>query len=441
MYLERRIDFELTQWKKENKRKPLIIRGARQVGKSSSVRHLAKSFKYFIELNFEENPYLKTIFENSTHPDEICEQLSVFTNTPIIEGETLIFMDEIQNCIEAITSLRYFYEKRNNLHVIAAGSLLEFALSKVPSFAVGRVRSLFVFPFSFEEFLGANGETVLVDLLRKSNTKKPIPEIIHLKLIRLLKLHIIIGGMPEVVSTYINTKDLLEVQKVLNDLVITMQEDFLKYDRKTEISRIIEVFNSVVSQIGNKFTYSYPNATLTNIQIKNILEILIKAGLIYPITHSAANGIPLGAEVNIKKRKYLFFDTGLYQRILNLDLSRLMIENEFSTINKGNIAEAYVGLELLKNRSPYEKSELNYWQRESKNSQAEVDYVIQKHDLILPVEVKAGTKGSMQSLYLFLKEKNLSIGIRTSLENFSEFDNLKIIPIYSIGLINSMELS
>jgi uncharacterized protein len=439
MYIDRLIDSELTLWKNEENRKPLLIRGARQVGKSSSIRQLATQFKYFIEINLEEDAKIKTIFQNSLDPNEICEQLSIYTNTPIIEGETLLFIDEIQACTEAISSLRYFYEKKRKLHVIAAGSLLEFALAKVPSFAVGRVRSIFLFPFSFEEFLLAMGEKQLTQLVKKSNSKTPIPELFHEKLIKLLKLHIIIGGMPEAISAYVVKKDLLEVQKVQNDLIISLQDDFIKYDKNIEINRIFEVFNSVVNQVGSKYTYSYPNATLSNIQIKNILDLLTMAGLIYPVTHTAANGIPLGAEVNIKKRKYLFFDTGLFQRILGLDISSLLIEQDFKTINNGNIAELYVGLELLKNKSPYEKSALFYWQRESRNSQAEVDYIVQRHNSILPIEVKAGTKGSMQSLYLFLDEKDLKSGIRTSLENFSEIDKVKIIPLYAIGVIDTIE--
>ena len=432
MYLERKIDAELENWKQLPKRKPLVLRGARQVGKSSAVRNLAIQFKYFIEINFDESPSYTAIFENDLDPIAICEQLSVITNTPIVAGETLLFFDEIQSCIPAISALRYFYEKMPHLHLIAAGSLLEFALSEIPSFGVGRVRSIFMYPLSFEEFLLANKENSLLEAVTKATTQKALSEIFHQKLKSYLKKFLIIGGMPEAVKSYILNGDMLETQRILDDLILSIQADFTKYKTRVSTARIREVFNAVVQQVGCKFSYSYPNATLNNVQIKEALTLLEMAGLVYFVTHSASNGIPIGAEINPKKRKMLLFDTGIFQRILGLNIAPLLIEDDFNIINKGNIAELFVGLELIKNTSCYEKTALYYWQRESKNSQAEVDYVIQKQDQIIPLEVKAGTKGAMQSMYLFLEEKKSDFGIRLSLENFSEMEKIKIYPLYAI---------
>lgn len=432
MYLKRNIDSELENWKDLAHRKPLLLRGARQVGKSSSVRNLAQKFEYFVEINFDENPKYGTVFEHGLTPAEIVEQLSVVANVPIIAGKTLLFFDEIQACIPAISSLRYFYEKMPDLHLIAAGSLLEFALAEIPSYGVGRVRSMFMYPFSFEEFLLANRETGLLEVLRKATPKKQIPDLLHQKLKRYLKKFLVIGGMPEAVNAYVTSENMLEVQRVLDDLILSVEADFTKYKNRVSTARIREIFNAVVQQVGNKFTYTYPSATLNNVQIKEALELLTLAGLIYPVTHSAANGLPLGAEINEKKRKFLIFDTGIFQRILGLNIGNLLIEDDFSVINKGNLAELSVGLELIKNVSFYEKKDLYYWQREAKNSQAEVDYVIQKQDKIIPIEVKAGTKGAMQSMYLFLEEKKSEFGIRISLENFSEIDKIKIIPLYGV---------
>lgn len=432
MYLEREIDKELFIWKESDGRKPLILRGARQVGKSSAVRNIGTKFKYFIEINLDESTRLRSLFENEMTVAEIIEQLSVITHTPIIPGETLIFIDEIQACIPAISALRYFYENSPDLHVIAAGSLVEFALSEIPSFAVGRIRSMFMYPFSFEEFLLANKEKGLLNALNIATTKKPLADIFHEKLKKYLKKFLIIGGMPEAVRTYVSTGNLLEVQRVLDDLVLSIQVDFSKYKNRVPALRIKEVFNTVVQQAGCKFSYSYPNATLTNIQIKEALLLLEMAGLLYSVTHSACNGIPLGAEINTKKRKILLFDTGIYQRILGLDIAILLLENDVNIINKGNISELFVGLELLKNTSCYEKHDLYYWQRDKKNSQAEVDYVIQQQEKIIPLEVKAGTKGSMQSMYLFLQEKKKDFGIRLSMENFSEIEKVKIYPLYAV---------
>ena len=430
MYLERSVDKELKAWSKLAERKPLLLRGARQVGKSSAVRNLATKFDHFVEVNFDENPKYSSLFEKGLTPSEICEQLSLTTNIPIVQGKTLLFLDEIQNSLAAITSLRYFYEKMPALHVIAAGSLIEFALAEIPSFGVGRIRSLFMYPFSFEEFLLANKENSLLDLLTKATPAKALPDILHQKLSKYLKKFLVIGGMPEAVSAYVAKADMLEAQRVLDDLIISIEADFAKYKHRVSTLRIREVFNAVVQQMGYKFSYSYPNSTLSNIQIKEALALLTLAGLIYPVTHSASNGLPLGADINHKKRKFLLLDTGIFQRILGLNIADLLLEDELKVINKENMAELFVGLELLKNGSCYERKDLFYWQREAKNSQAEVDYVIQKKDKIVPIEVKAGTKGAMQSLYLFLEEKKIEMGVRISMENFSAMDKVMIYPLY-----------
>ena len=436
MYIQRNIDSELKHWTENKSRKPLILRGARQVGKSSSIRNLAQYFDYYLEVNFDDRPEVKTIFEHYNQPKDICEQLSIFFNMPIIEGKTLVFFDEIQTCIPAISSLRYFYEKMPNLHIISAGSLLEFVLAEIPSFGVGRIRSMFLYPLSFTEFLKGLKEELLLKALQKSSPQEPLAEILHQKLNNYYKKFLIIGGMPEAVRHYVEHQDLLEIQRILNDLIISLRADFVKYKHRIDTSRISEVFNAVVNQMGSKFTYSYPNASLNNKQIKEILELLTMAGLIIPVTHSSSNGIPLGAEINPKKQKYLILDTGIFQRILGVNISNLMLENDINFINKGGIAELFVGLELLKSNSCYEQSEIYYWQRESKSSQAEVDFVIQKDREIIPIEVKSGTKGSMQSLYLFLSEKKKDFGIRLSLENFGSIEHVKIMPIYAIGTYN-----
>ncbi len=440
MYLRRTIDEELLNWKFAKNRKPLILRGARQVGKTSSVKNLAQHFPYFAEINFDENSSFSLIFEKNLSVFEVCEQLSVLTNTPIVAGKTLLFLDEVQACIPAISKLRYFYEKMPELHVIAAGSLFEFALADTPSFGVGRVRSMYIYPLSFREFLMAQGAHLLLEHLNKANVSKPLSEPAHQQLINQHKKFLIIGGMPEAVSIYVNRNDLLEVQRVLNDLLISVQADFAKYKPRVPSARLVEVFNAVAQQVATKFSYSYPNATLNNLQIKEAIDLLKMAGLVYAVTHTTANGIPIGAEINPKKTKFLIFDTGIFQRILGLNMADLFVSDDFDTINKGHIAELHVGLELLKSESCYQKSDLYYWQRDAKNSQAEVDYVCQYNNAIVPVEVKAGTKGSMQSMYLFLKEKKLPQGFRISLENFSRMELVNILPIYAVhNLVDNIQ--
>jgi predicted AAA+ superfamily ATPase len=437
MYLTRKIDNELLLWKSEVGRKPLLLRGARQVGKSSSVRKLGETFRSFLEINFEENKKIHSLFNGDLTPQVLCENLSLMFDKDIVPGETLLFFDEIQSCIPAISSLRFFYEKMPELHVVAAGSLLEFALAEIPSFGVGRIRSIYMYPLSFDEFLDAIGQQKLRELKSKADAQNPLSLPLHDKLLNLLKKFLIIGGMPEVVRNYVTKNDLRECQRVLDDLIISFRNDFAKYRVKIPSLRIREVFESVVQQAGRKFVFAKASQNLNIAQIKESLELLIMAGLVTPVTHSHANGIPLGAEVNLKKRKMLLIDTGLFQRLLQLDISELILSNGFEIVNKGGIAEQFVGLEIIKNASCYEQKELFYWHREALNSNAEVDYLIQKQNDIVPLEVKSGIKGSMNSMFMFLKEKKAKYGCRLSLENFAEFENIKVYPLYAVANILS----
>ena len=435
MYLERNIDKELLNWKEEAERKPLLVRGARQVGKSSSIRKFAENFDSFLEVNFEEHKRVHSLFDGDLTPQVLCENLSIMFDMEIVPGKTLLFFDEIQSCLPAISSLRFFYEKMPELHVMAAGSLLEFALAEIPSFGVGRIRSIYMYPLSFDEFLLGMGQTKLLEVKRKASAQNPLTVPIHEKLLELLKKFLIIGGMPEVVGKYVAQNDLRACQRVLDDLISTFQIDFAKYKDKVPSSRIREVFESVVRQAGGKFVYKKASQNLNTIQIKEALELLIMAGLVVPVTHTSANGIPLGAEVNPKKRKLLLIDTGIFQRIIQLDISELLFSDEFGLVNKGGIAEQFIGLEMLKNAPCYNRIELFYWHREALNSNAEVDYLIQKNNEIVPIEVKSGLKGSMNSMFLFLTEKNAKYGCRLSLENFAEYGNIQVYPLYALGNI------
>jgi hypothetical protein len=291
-------------------------------------------------------------------PLGICEKLSVYYNGPIVPGKTLPFFDEIQACLPAISSLRFFYEKYPELHVIAAGSLLKFALKELTSFGVGRVRSIFMFPFSFSEFLTALNEKLLLQSMKSASPQLPLPEAIHKKLLEYFKKFLILGGMPEVLSHYLQNGDLRRCQQVFDDLIISLRADFTKYKQQVPSVRIREVFESVAGSSGGRFTYSKA-ATGSNLkQIKEALNLLTMAGLVIPVTHSSGNGIPLGAEINPKVQKMLLFDTGIFQRILGLNIGKLIISDDFDVINKGAIAELFTGLELQKSASPYQQEEL-----------------------------------------------------------------------------------
>lgn len=436
-YVRRKIDNVLISWKLEDNRKPLLLRGARQVGKTSTVREFAKTFDYYIEIDFlnSKNNDIKELFSKNSSVKDLCQKIAVIQNVPIEENKTLLFFDEIQECPKAIEKLRYFYEEFPNLHVIAAGSLLEFALEDLPSFGVGRIRSIFMYPLSFEEFLMFQNYLALVEHLKLASPKYPLSDIFHKKLLQELRNFLILGGMPEVVTTWCKTHDYLKCTQIQNDLLLSYQDDFSKYRKRVPASRIQEVFRSVAEQGQGKFVYKKVNPDIRSEQIKTALETLILAGLVYPVTHTAANGIPLGAEVREDYRRMIYFDTGLLQRQLGLKAENILVSDDFDVINKGAIAEVFVGLELIKSASCYEKNNLYCWHREQSGSNAEVDFVIQKYEEIIPIEVKSSKKGSMQSLRQFLTLKQKTYGIRTSLENFCEYEDIKVYPLYAIGNI------
>jgi predicted AAA+ superfamily ATPase len=437
-YFKRNVDDILLAWscEKPPERKPLLLRGARQVGKSSALRQLGKHFKYFLEINLDENKEVRSFFDSSLTPQEICQQLAIYYNTPIIPGETLIFFDEIQSCQPALEKLRYFYERYPELHVVAAGSLLEFALEEIPSFGVGRIRSLFMYPFSFDEFLTALNEEVLCETIKTASPEKPLAEPIHQQILGRLKIFMICGGMPEAVSKYVRNRDLLNGELVLNDLLTVLKTDFAKYRKRTPLLLLNEVFESVMRQTEGKFVYERAAPGTPSAAVRQALELLIMAGLVHPVTHTAANGIPLGAEKNVKYRRIIPCDTGLFLHTLGLR-SEILPASDFSAINRGSLAEIFAGLELLKAASCYTPQELFCWQRsagsDSVRGNAQVDFVVQKGSSIIPIEVKSETQGSMQSLHLFMKEKRIKRGIRTSLENFGRFGDIDIYPLYAIG--------
>jgi predicted AAA+ superfamily ATPase len=435
-YIKRSIDKILLSWKTDHDRKPLLIRGARQVGKSSSIEQLGAHFEHFITVNFEKNKNLQTLFDGDLDVKEICLKLSIQFKKPIIPEKTLLFFDEIQACPNAIMSLRYFYEDFPKVHIIAAGSLLEFALEELPTFGVGRIDSLFMHPFSFQEFMLACGEELLWNEVCKSSPEKPLFPVFHEKCLDLLKKYLIIGGMPSAVSNFVENNDILKVQKVLDRLILSFQNDFAKYKKKLPALLLREVFEAIVKQAGGKFTYSKAAET-SQYNIKQAVNMLIMAGLAIPVVSSSANGIPLGAEANHKKAKMLLLDTGIFQRLLNLELSDFLFSNDFEVVNKGAIAEQFVGLELIKNSSPYSPENLYFWTRGKEKSQAEVDYITQSKGKIVPIEVKSGKSGKMQSMHLFLAEKKAEYGIRTSLENFTKYGNIRVHPLYAIGNIKA----
>lgn len=443
-YYKRNIDDKLLEWKESSRRKPLLIRGARQVGKSTAVRHLGKGFKYFVEVNLESQPSVRQLFTKDIDVHRTCEAISATLGIPVVAGKTLLFIDEIQVCQEAIMSLRYFKEDYPELHVIAAGSLLEFTLEELPSFGVGRIRSLYMYPFSFDEFLLAQGLDTTVDFKHKATSLSPLPEAVHNKLVEQLKTFYLVGGMPAAITEWVESKSYIECNRVHNDILDTYQDDFSKYKSRISPALLRQVLRSVALQAGCKFVFRQVADDIHSSVIKEALHLLTLAGLIKPVTHSDGNGVPLGAEENCNYTKYLFLDLGLMQTMLGTPAANVLLSSDVDFVNKGAASEMFAGLELVKNHDCFQKAEMYYWQNLSRGTNAEIDYLVVKDGIVVPIEVKASTRGSMQSLWLFMRKKGLHRAIRTSLENFGEFEyvdkesqdevrHVDVVPLYALS--------
>ena len=433
MYIPRNIDTALIEWKDDTFRKPLLLRGARQTGKTTAVRHFAKQFESFVELNFEKDDRLFNIFEKDLNIQRILGLIEGIVRQKIVPGKTLLFLDEIQLCPRAVSALRYFYEDLPELHVIATGSLLEFVFSKIKDFGVGRIRNAFIYPFSFSEFAKALGNDILIERMHSATFANPLSEMEHSMLLDLLKTFIIVGGMPAAVGAYAQTQSFLDVERMHKDIMTSLKADFGKYDAKVPAERIRNTLASVITQTGGKFIYTNSMLELSYKQAKEATDLLDQSKLIINVMSCYANGIPLGGDINPKSNKYLLLDTGLYLHECKLNISELAIRPTAEFINNGKLAEMLIGLELLKSGDPFRENSLFYWHREAANSTAEVDYLTQLNDTVLPIEVKSGTRGAMKSLHMLMAEKSLSLGIRTSQENLSILGNIRIIPHYMIS--------
>ena len=454
MYYERIIDQYLSEWAARPNHKPLLLRGARQVGKSTAIRHLGEQFKYYLEINLEKQPDYKALFQPNLDVKRIVPQIAAIYGTPIVPGQTLLFIDEIQECQEAIMALRFFKEDMPELHVVAAGSLLEFVLDDIPTFGVGRIHSMYMYPMTFDEFLKANGEKLLIEARNQASPASPLPTPLHDKLTTLLRTFMLVGGMPESVAKWVETRDYLQCQEVQDDIITGYEADFPKYKKKVDPQLLRMTMRSAAQQATKKFMYSQVPGEYKTAEVKKALELLIKANIIIPVTHTNANGLPIGDGRDDGIRKMLVLDTGLMLRLLNMAMgditeitTHILTATAADLVNKGPMAEMLAGLELIHYRTPNLQHELFYWLRQAKNATAEVDYILPFDMRILPFEVKAGVQGGMKSLWDYMREKKLSQAIRCSLENFGEFDyidekaegairHVRIFPLYAIRIFN-----
>ena len=440
MYLKRKIDKTLLEWKNDIRHKPLLMRGARQVGKTTAVRRLAESFESFVEVNLEVDDEVKKFIDKSFDIQGLISLIEVRYAKRIVPGKTLLFLDEIQSCPRAVTALRYFYEKCQPLHVIAAGSLLEFTLAEVGDIPVGRVRNIFVYPFSFAEFVAALDGELILEHAKTAERGSALSASAHEKLLEHLKTFLIVGGMPAAVHAYVETRSFLAARDEQRDIMQNLKEDFAKYKTRVDPSVIRSTLRSVIDQTGQQFTFSNSELELTYAKSKTCTDLMERAKIILRIDCTRANGIPLGGDINVKDNKFMLIDTGLYLYETGLDLSEWINDAPTKFVNRGKLAEMFVAHELKKSGTPLEDNPLYYWHRENKNGKAEVDFVVQYRNAPLPIEVKSGKRGTMKSLRILMGEKSLKLGIRTSEENFGSLDDgsIQIIPLYFIGEYESV---
>lgn len=455
-YIQRNIDVELLEWKDNPMRKPLLLRGARQVGKSSAVRHFGKEFQFFAEVNFERHKTVKTFFQGDIDIRLIVQKIAIYINVPIEEGKTLLFLDEIQECPEAIMALRFFKEDYPGLHVIAAGSLLEFTLQKLPTFGVGRIHTLFMYPMTFDEFLNANNENGLISMKRQADSQHPLDAAFHEKLIEYFRIYLLVGGMPEAVLAWIKTHNFNQCSHIQEDIILTYEDDFSKYKKRVSPDLLRTTLHGICHQPGEKITFKQISANYRSSQIREAVRLLTLAGLVIPVIATSGNGIPLDAEANEKNMKILLLDSGLLLSVLQLEgnlaqhlVELIMTGSPQDLVKKGGLVEMVAGLELLRNKPCVQRQKMFYWEK-SGNSIAEIDYLDTFHLKVTPIEIKSGTQGGMKSLWQFMREKRLTEAIRCSFENFGEFtytdpqaDNaerhITIIPLYALDNLREMK--
>ena len=428
---KRIIDFNLDRWKTDPFRKPLLLRGARQVGKTYAVRRLGGQFTSFVEINFEKLEGAASIFEKDLSPERLILALSLLAKAPIIPGETLLFFYEVQDAPRAILALRYFYEEMPNLHVIAAGSLLEFAIAKV-GVPVGRIAMLYMYPFSFLEYLVAIGHHLIAQEIMNHSTGVPMEEMIHLKILDLLGEYLSIGGMPEAVARWIQTKDPTLALNVLQQIAATYRQDFAKYARKSQVKYLEQLFKQIPHLVGRDFSYREIHGEYRKRELSPALELLERANIVHAIRHASGQGIPIGADVDFETFKVIYLDIGLCQTILGSDVSDWFLRPLEAFANRGEIAEGFIGQELICYANPDNRAEIHFWKRKEKNSAAEIDYLIQRGDQIVPIEVKSGHINTLRSLHIFLETHAKSqTAIRFSSLNYSIVNNLDSRPLYA----------
>jgi uncharacterized protein len=413
--IERSSERYLSAWLGKSPRKPLVLRGARQVGKSTLVREFARKNSLVLnEVNMERHLYLDKCFK-SMDVREICRELEAVVGKSITKTGSLLFLDEIQAAPHAFMALRYFHEDLPEVPVIAAGSLLEFTLAEHSfSMPVGRIVYHHLHPVSFSGFVRAV-DPALSRYLAELKPDAPPPVTAHEKLSRLQRQFFFVGGMPEAVAVFRESGSLASVAEIHRSIVNTYQDDFAKYAQRSDLVLLQRVLTYIPGAFGKKITFSAIDREQRSAKVKEAIDLLAKARVCHKVCHSHARGLPLAAEADESVFKLLFLDIGLANHVLGLDWTAIARMDERQLVNEGGLAEQFVGQHLVNFFQGLEAPSLYYWLREARKANAEVDYVISRSSRILPVEVKSGRSGSLKSMQLFMHRKKLDLAIRFDL--------------------------
>lgn len=437
--MQRNLFSELLTWKNSKHRKPLLLRGARQTGKTWILKEFGRiNYKKTVYCNFEEEPELEDLFSSSLRPKEIITKLSILKQVEILPDDTLIIFDEIQHSSNAIVSLKYFYENIPEFNIATAGSLLGVKLSKPKSFPVGKVDIAYIFPMNFQEFLLALGEIELANMLQHIQSIEPIPLPIHNKLIDILKLYYVVGGMPEAVARYVETRSLEAVRKIHNDILDLYVLDFAKHAPKEDIQKLSIIWNSIPTHLARenkKFIFSAVAESGRARSYENAIQWLIDAGLIYKARAIEHIEQPLSGYASNNSFKIYSLDTGLLATQSKLPIDIFVKGNDLFNTYNGAFVENYVAQQLI----AYGISDYNslyYWR--SKSGQAEVDFIISLNGKVFPLEVKAGINPKSKSMAVYNEQNHPDALLRTTLLNMMRNGSYINIPLYAAQLLDKL---
>ncbi len=425
---------ELKKWKESPTRKPMIIRGARQVGKTWLMKEFGKEFyEKCAYINFDDNSRMNKLFEEDFDLDRIIQGLKIESGVNIEPENTLIIFDEIQETPKALKALKYFCENAREYHIISADSLLGVAIHEGTSFPVGKVDFMDLTPLSFFEFLEALGENELLKLLK--NNDFPMIEVFNTKIKEYLKLYYYVGGMPEVVNAYATNKDLKEVRKIQKELLAAYEQDFSKHAPSNIVPRIRQLWNNIPTQLAKenkKFIYGLIKEGARAREYEIALSWLIDCGIVYQINRVNNCKVPLSAYQDFNAFKLYLLDVGLLAAMAEIDEKTLLDGNEIFVEFKGSLTEQYVLCQLK------QCTDLNVFYWTADTGTAEIDFITQIRGNNVPIEVKASENLQAKSLKTFVQKYNTEINVRTSMSNYRKEDWLINVPLYSIGNIEEI---